>query len=83
MNITYYNKKKYFKLKYNNSSDTRVCFFINKRLNLKSWTVTHYLLDAVTVHLKVWRDEKELIINIYNFYNKLTSKRSSNFYVII
>lgn len=82
MNTTYHSKKKYFELKYNDSSDTRVCFFINKRLNSKSWTVTHHLSDAVTVHLKIWRNEKELIINIHNFYNKPTSERSGDFYVI-
>ena len=82
MNTTYHGKKEYFELEYNDSPDTRVCFFINKRLDPKSWTVTHHSPDAATVHLKVWRDEKESIINIHNFYNEPTPEGSGDFYVI-
>lgn len=82
MNTTYHGKKEYFELEYNDSPDTRVCFFIHKRLDPKSWTVTHHSPDAATVHLKVWRDEKESIINIHNFYNEPTPEGSGDFYAI-
>ncbi len=70
---TYYPLKKFFKLVFDDkSNNTRVCFFVNKRLALSEWSFTHYTSDLYTLNLKIAELQK---IHIHNVYNACTSKR--------
>ena len=56
----------HFELSYFPHKKTRVCFFINKRLALSSWSVTIHSIDFSTLKLKTNDDR---IIHIHNVYN--------------
>lgn len=60
----------------------RVCFFINKRLNVISWSVIEHTRDACTLRIAYSEDEagqpKEIAIhNIYNPPRTTENRRSS------
>ncbi len=50
-NTTNYRLSLYFELAYLSDRNTGVCFFINKRLALSAWTVTHHSNDFLTLCL--------------------------------
>ena len=56
----------FFELSYHPHKDTRVCFFINKRLALSSWSVTTHNTDFSTLEIRA-KDNR--IIHIHNVYN--------------
>lgn len=52
-NTTYHPAKSHFELLYLNSSQTRVCVYINKKIALASWNTTYHSPDLSTLHLKM------------------------------
>lgn len=51
---TYHPLKGIFELVFEDkSNNTRVCFFVNKRLALSEWSFTHNTPDLCTLHLKI------------------------------
>lgn len=68
-NTTYKQTHQRFVLEYMDHRETRVCFFINKRIDPKTWKVTHHTPDLATVHLTVKGDgNTPRTINIHNIY---------------
>ncbi|OCK91138.1 uncharacterized protein K441DRAFT_730728, partial [Cenococcum geophilum 1.58] len=43
----------------------RVCFYVNKAIDINKWTPTYYLADAYTIKL----EGRERTIQIHNIYN--------------
>ena len=72
---SYNSSKSKFYLTYNSEKKTKVCFYINKRLNTNKWSVTFSSTNAITLKLKVMKNEIEKKIWIHNIYNF-----SSSFY---
>lgn len=66
-----------FYLAYPPKELTRVCFYINKKIHLNSWTVKHHNEDAQTVTLNYERDKQEEKIQIHNIYNPSPTSYSS------
>ena len=64
-----------FHLAYNAEEKTRICFYINKRLDTNKWSVIHSSTDEITLKLKVIENEIKKEIWIHNIYNL-----SSTFY---
>ena len=72
--FTFYNSSKSkFHLAYNSEKKTRICFYINKRLNTNKWNVTFSSTNAISLKLKVMKNEIEKKIWIHNIYNFLSS----------
>lgn len=68
---TYHPLKRFFGLVFEDrSNNTRVCFFVNKRLALSEWSFTHHTPDLCTLHLKIAELRK---IHIHNVYNPCSS----------
>lgn len=65
-NTTNHRLSQYFELAYLSDQNTRVCFFINKRLALSAWTVTHHSNNFSTLRLQTVNDRVIYIHNIYN-----------------
>ena len=65
----------FFELSYYLHKDTRVCFFINKRLALSSWLVTTYSTDFSI--LEIWTKDSR-IIHVHNVYNPCQTSRNGN-----
>jgi len=59
--------------------DTRVCFYINKRLNTQQWEITHRSRDLCSMRLEINSDNNRNsnIINIHNVYNPSPISTSS------
>jgi hypothetical protein len=59
--------------------DSRVCTYINKRIQTDKWSETHHTKDLTTITLRTQgaqteHDQQELrIINIHNVYNQQSS----------
>ncbi len=64
--ITNHRLAQHFELSYFCHKETRMCFFIIKRLALSSWSVTIHNIDFSTLELKT-NDNR--IIHIHNVYN--------------
>ena len=65
----------FFELSYHPHKDTQICFFINKRLALSSWSVTTHNTDFSNLEI---RAKNNRIIHIHNLYNPCqTSRRDS------
>lgn len=47
--------------------ESRVCCFINKRISINSWSEHFYLMDLVTITLRIAYGSR--VIHIYNCYN--------------
>ena len=56
-----------FYLAYPKFEDTRVCCYINKRLNISSWNVTNHTADFQTI--TITPDDGSRQIEIHNIYN--------------
>ena len=63
---TYHPLKDRFDLVYIEDNKTRVCFYINKKIDLASWTYTHHSPDLCTLHLKTRSKQTIYLHNIYN-----------------
>ena len=48
---------KHFHLTYNTKKKTKVCFYINKRLNTNKLSVLFSSIDIITLKLKVTKNE--------------------------
>lgn len=51
-NTTHYPQKDLFELAYQDHPQTRVCFFVNKRLKSGSWSIIFHSPDLITLRLK-------------------------------
>ena len=68
--FTFYNfSRSKFHLAYNIEKKTKICFYINKRLNTNKWSVIHSSTDVISLKLKVIENEVEKEIWIHNIYN--------------
>jgi hypothetical protein len=63
----------HFVLHYMDSMNTRVCFFVDKRIALES--ITHRTRDLITLS---FRRQEDRFINIHNIYNPCKSSNESN-----
>src|ERR1700754_525225 len=66
-----------FHLVYPDRQLARVCFYINKRLDLASWTVTAHSKDLQTLTIRYEDERKQKTINIHNIYNPSPASYSS------
>jgi hypothetical protein len=59
-----------FHLLYKSDEDTRVCFYVNDKLNTNNWDVKYLTIDIWTLKLKIKKlDESTNTIRIHNVYN--------------
>ena len=58
-----------FHLLYKPGNDTRVCFYINNKIDSESWEVTYPLADMCSLALTVYSHDEPKIIHIHNIYN--------------
>lgn len=65
-NTTFHPRKDVFELAYMDDLLTRVCFYINKKIALASWTVKFHLPDLCTLRIKTTTNR---ILHIHNIYN--------------
>ncbi len=70
---TYHPRKNAFHLVYPESDKTRVCFFVNKRIEQSSWTFTVHSPDIISLHIK----PPERQVHIYNIYNLVNAEEIS------
>src|ERR1700723_2583409 len=56
---------------------TRVCFYINKRLNISQWTVTNHNEDIQTLTVKTKASGAGETLQIHNVYNPSPASYSS------
>ena len=69
---TYHPLKRFFELVFDDkSNNTRVCFFVNKKLALSEWSFTYNTSELCTLHLKIAELRK---IHIHNVYNPCSSR---------
>ena len=69
-NTTFHPAKDSFHLVYNTRTErTRVCFFVNKRLETSRWSVAEHSADLITLKLQIKGQQEDRIINIHNAYN--------------
>lgn len=77
MNTTHHPIPQYFELAYYDHKKTRVCFFVNKRIETKRWSVTHHTPDLSTLQLR-WGDEENEEVVIHNIYNPVPTLEPAN-----
>jgi hypothetical protein len=77
MHTTHNPIPQHFELSYYDSKKTRVCFFVNKRIDSRRWTVRHHTDDVRTLEL-TWGEEEEELIAIHNVYNPMPSLEPTN-----
>jgi exonuclease III len=65
----------HFELHYMNDKNTRVCFFVNKRVALASYTITHRSKDLCSLALKLAEGRT---INVHNIYNPCKSSEDKS-----
>ena len=76
--ITSYNySQSEFHLAYPDRQLARVCFYINKRLDLASWTVTTHSKDLQTLTVRYEDKGEQKIIDVHNIYNPSPTSYSS------
>ena len=69
INTSYYPLKRHFHLTYLEDSSTRVCLYINKRLDPSTWSVTYTTKDIIS--LKIRNPNSRTTVHLYNIYNKV------------
>jgi hypothetical protein len=69
MATSYHPLKTHFQLTYPNDANTRVCLYVNKRIDLSTWSVTHVSKDIISLTVLNTRTGRK--IHIYNVYNKV------------
>ena len=58
-----------FHLLYRPEGDTRVCFYINDKIDPASWEVTYPSSDMCLLALTVYANDEPKLIHIHNIYN--------------
>jgi hypothetical protein len=66
INTSYNPLKEHFQLTYLDDAATRVCFFVNKRIDPSTWNVTFNTKDIITLAINSGQNNKLHIINVYN-----------------
>jgi hypothetical protein len=74
MNTSLSASKAGFHLLYHDDERTRVCFYVNKRLDLDSWAVEFNGGDFATIHHQTYQG----LIHVHNIYNSPPSSHTSN-----
>ncbi len=74
MNTSLSAKKAGFHLLYYDDERTRVCFYVNQRLDPDSWAVEFNGGDFATIHLQTYQG----LIHVHNIYNPPPSSHTSN-----
>ncbi|KAF3492133.1 uncharacterized protein GIQ15_01650 [Arthroderma uncinatum] len=69
ISISYYPLKQHFQLIYLNDAATRVCFYINKRINPGTWSVSHLSKDITSLTIRNPPTGRN--IHIFNVYNEV------------
>lgn len=77
MHTTHHPIPQHFELAYHNHLKTRVCFFVNKRIDSSLWSVTHHTPDLASLHLR-WGEEGTQEIIIHNVYNPIPTSDPTN-----
>lgn len=77
MNTTHNPIPQHFELAYHDHKKTRVCFFVNRRIEASCWSVLHHTPDLSTLQLH-WGEEEKEMIAIHNTYNSIPSLEPSN-----
>ena len=72
-----------FTLYYSLFRELRVYIYINKKLNIKKWEITHYLKDIQTITINIDPRYKEIKTLIYNIYNLSSQNKYLNISKII
>ena len=67
----YHARKYFFHLLYSENDKTRVCFFINKRIDQSTWTYTTNGPDIISLHLNL----PDRCIHIHNIYNPVNAEK--------
>ena len=58
-----------FHLLYRPGGDTRVCFYINEKIDPESWEIEFPSSDICTLKIKIKEQENEKTMHIHNVYN--------------
>lgn len=58
-----------FHLAYCENVNTRVCFYINEKIDVDTWTVSYPTADIVSLELLIKEEQKDRKIFIHNVYN--------------
>uniref|UniRef100_A0A1L7UN13 Reverse transcriptase n=1 Tax=Fusarium mangiferae TaxID=192010 RepID=A0A1L7UN13_FUSMA len=66
---SYHPLKTHFQLTYLDNAETRVCFYINKRIDSGTWCVSYISKDIILLKLSNPRIDKT--IHIFNVYNEV------------
>ena len=67
INTTYHPLKTHFQLAYLDDAATRVCFYINKRIDLGTWSVSYASKDIASLAIRNPDSGQQLhVINVYN-----------------
>lgn len=74
-NTTFHPRKDAFELAYMDDPLTRVCFYINKKIALASWTVKFYSPDLCTLRIKTTSNR---ILHIHNIYKPTIASEKPN-----
>jgi hypothetical protein len=72
-----------FHLFYKFDEDTKICFYVNDKLNTNNWNVEYFTIDICTLKIKINDLNEDLstihIHNVYNFSLIFYSSRDSSF----
>jgi hypothetical protein len=68
---SYHPLKAHFQLSYQNDENTRVCLYINKRIDASTWNVSFISKDIIAV--EVIHPTRQHKISIFNVYNEVGS----------
>ena len=76
---SYHPLKSHFQFTYFEDATTRVCFYINKRLDISKWTVTNHSEDIQTLTIRTEAAETQTgeTLQIHNVYNPSPASYSS------
>lgn len=67
MDTTYHPLKTHFHLTYFANGGTRVCFYINKRIDAATWSVSYVSKDIISLRMVEPQSSKSIqIVNVYN-----------------
>ncbi|CEJ62708.1 hypothetical protein PMG11_11201 [Penicillium brasilianum] len=68
---SYHPLKTHFQLMYSPDAGTRVCFYVNKRVDPSTWSATFISKDIIS--LKVSDPSSNQDLHIFNVYNEVTT----------
>ena len=67
INTTYHPLKTHFQLTYFSDAETRVCFYIHKRLDPSTWSVSYISRDIIALTIRSSLTGRRIcILNVYN-----------------